>query len=124
MTTDPSRAGAPARPDWVPGELYPFESRYRDVAGARIHYIDEGSGRPLLLLHGNPTWSFAYRDIVRGLRDRYRCIAVDYPGFGLSQAPPGYGFTPAEHAGVLERLVLDLDLVGVTLMVQDWGGPI
>jgi haloalkane dehalogenase len=77
-----------------------------------------------LLLHGNPTWSFLYRDIVAGLRDRYRCIAVDCPGFGLSSAPRGYGFTPAEHADVLDQLVVQLNLSGVTMMVRDWGGPI
>ena len=64
------------RPPWVPHDLYPFESRYADVGGARVHYVDEGTGPPLLLLHGNPTWSFLYRDIIRGLRDRYRCFAV------------------------------------------------
>jgi len=112
------------RPPWVPQDLYPFESRYADVDGARVHYVDEGTGPPLLLLHGNPTWSFLYRDIIRGLRDRYRCLAVDYPGFGLSRAAPGYGYTPAEHAGVLEQLVAQLDLDDVTMMVQDWGGPI
>ena len=111
-------------PPWVPHDLYPFESRYADVGGARVHYVDEGTGPPLLLLHGNPTWSFLYRDIIRGLRDRYRCVAVDYPGFGLSRAAPGYGYTPAEHAGVLEQLVVQLDLGDVTMMVQDWGGPI
>jgi haloalkane dehalogenase len=108
----------------VPDELYPFESHYADVAGARVHYVDEGSGPPLLLLHGNPTWSFLYREIVAGLRDRHRCIAVDHPGFGLSSPAPGYRYTPAEHAHVLEGLVLRLDLAGVTMMVQDWGGPI
>jgi len=89
-----------------------------------IHYVDEGDGPPLLLLHGNPTWSFLYREIIKGLRDRFRCLALDLPGFGLSQAPPGYGFTPAEHARVLEALVERLELAGVTMMVQDWGGPI
>jgi haloalkane dehalogenase len=114
----------PARPAWVPGELYPFESHFADVARSRVHYIDEGDGPPLLLLHGNPTWSFLYRNIVTGLRDRFRCIAVDYPGFGLSAPAPGYGFTPAEHADIVEKLVLLLDLTGATMMVQDWGGPI
>jgi haloalkane dehalogenase len=76
------------------------------------------------MLHGNPTWSFLYRDLIKGLRDRYRCIAPDYPGFGLSRAPAGYGYRPAEHAGVIERLILELDLTGATMMVQDWGGPI
>jgi haloalkane dehalogenase len=124
MTGDPSAAATPARPAWVPDELFGFESRYADVASSRVHYIDEGTGSPLLLLHGNPTWSFLYRDIVKGLRDRYRCIAIDYPGFGLSSAAPGYGYTPAEHADVLEELVVRLDVRDVTMMVQDWGGPI
>jgi haloalkane dehalogenase len=86
--------------------------------------VDEGSGPPLLLLHGNPTWSFLYRDVIKGLRDRYRCIAPDHPGFGLSRAGAGFGYTPAEHAYVLERLIDRLDLREVTMMVQDWGGPI
>ena len=120
MTADQS---AP-RPAWLPADLFPFESRFADVEGARIHYVDEGNGPPLLLLHGNPTWSFLYRDVIAGLRDRFRCIAPDHPGFGLSTPPPGYGFTPAEHARMLERLMLDLDLRGITMMVQDWGGPI
>ena len=112
------------RPAWLPSDLYPFADRFADAGGARVHYVDEGSGPPLLLLHGNPTWSFLYREVVKGLSDRFRCIAVDHPGFGLSDAPAGYGFTPAEHARVLEQLVLQLDLRDVTMMVQDWGGPI
>ena len=114
----------PDRPAWVPSDLYPFADRYTDAGGARVHSVDEGSGPPLLLVHGNPTWSFLYREIIKGLSGRFRCIAVDHPGFGLSKAPAGYGFTPAEHARVLEQLVLELDLRDVTLMVQDWGGPI
>jgi haloalkane dehalogenase len=115
------------RPTWLDPRLYPFESHVADVAGVRVHYVDEGEAErpPLLLLHGNPTWSFLYRDVIKGLRDRFRCIAPDLPGFGLSRmVPPGYGFTPAEHARVLERLVLQLDLSRVRMMVQDWGGPI
>jgi haloalkane dehalogenase len=109
----------------VPAPLFPgFEARELPTSRGTVHAVVGGSGPPLLLLHGNPTWSFLYRDIVKGLRDRYRCIAVDYPGFGLSSAAPGYGFTPAEHAGVVEELVRRLDLTGVTMMVQDWGGPI
>jgi haloalkane dehalogenase len=113
-----------ARPAWIPDDLYPFESHFADVNGARVHYVDEGDGPPLLLLHGNPTWSFLYRDVIKGVRDSYRCIALDYPGFGLSTAPPGYGFLPADHARVVEQLILQLDLMGLTMMVQDWGGPI
>src|SRR4051794_37821456 len=112
------------RPAWVPDELFPFESRYAQVGENTVHYVDEGSGPPLLLLHGNPTWSFLYRDVIKGLRGRFRCIAPDHPGFGLSEAPSGYGYKPAEHADVLETLILELDLKDVTMMVQDWGGPI
>ena len=112
------------RPAWIPEALYPFESHYAEIDGGSVHYVDEGSGPPLLLLHGNPTWSFLYRDIITGLRDRYRCIAPDHPGFGLSRAAPDYRYTPPEHAAVLEKLVLQLDLSEVTMMVQDWGGPI
>jgi haloalkane dehalogenase len=90
------------RPRWIAEALYPFDSHYADIDGTSVHYVDEGSGPPLLLLHGNPTWSFLYRDIITGLRDRHRCIAPDHPGFGLSRAAPGYGYTPREHADILE----------------------
>ena len=112
------------RPPWLPERLYPFADRFTEVGGARVHHTDEGEGPVLLLLHGNPTWSFLYREMIRGLRDEFRCVAVDLPGFGLSTAPAGYGFTPAEHARVLEGLVEALDLRDVTAFVQDWGGPI
>lgn len=114
----------PGAPAWLPRRLYPFQSRWASIDGAEVHYVDEGAGPPLLLLHGNPTWSFLYREIILGLRDRFRCIALDYPGFGLSTAPPGYGFTPAEHSLILERFLDRLELRELTMMVQDWGGPI
>src|SRR5262249_28039447 len=124
MTASGPASGQPAMPPWIPEQLYPFESHFAQIDGARLHYVDEGSGAPLLLLHGNPTWSFLYREIIKGLSDRFRCVAVDYPGFGLSRAATGYGFTPAEHSRMVEQLVLQLDLSEVTMMVQDWGGPI
>lgn len=116
--------GRLARPSWLSDRLYPFASRYAEIDGSRVHYVDEGAGPPLLLLHGNPTWSFLYRDVITGLSDRFRCIAPDLPGFGLSRAPTSYRFTFAEHAAVVEHLILSLNLRGITLMVQDWGGPI
>lgn len=112
------------RPSWVPEHLYPFESRYINIDGSSVHYIDEGTGPTLLFLHGNPTWSFLYRNIVTGLRDSFRCIALDYPGFGLSTAGKGYTYTAEAHADTVDRLVTELDLRDVTLMGQDWGGPI
>jgi haloalkane dehalogenase len=108
----------------VPRDLFPAEHRFADVDGAQIHYVDEGSGEPVLFLHGNPTWSFLYRKIIAGLKDEFRCVAPDYPGYGMSTAPAGYRFTPAEHSAVLERFVDTLGLTGLTLMVQDWGGPV
>jgi haloalkane dehalogenase len=113
-----------SRPAWVPDALFPFADRYAEIGGCRVHYVDEGAGPPLLLLHGNPTWSFLYRDIIAGLRGTHRCVAPDHPGFGLSSPAAGYRFTAAEHAAVLEELVLRLDLTDITMMVQDWGGPI
>ncbi len=112
------------RPHWLDEQLYPFHRRFVEIEGNRVHYVDEGSGPTLLLLHGNPTWSFLYRHIITRLSGRFRCVAVDYPGFGLSSARPGYSFKPREHSTVLERFVLELDLGEIGLMVQDWGGPI
>ena len=112
------------RPAWVDDGLFPFESHFVELAGHVVHYVDEGRGPVLLLLHGNPTWSFVYRQVIEALRSDFRCVAPDYPGFGLSVAGPGYGSLPREHAGVVGDLVDHLDLDDVTLVVQDWGGPI
>lgn len=112
------------RPAWVDDELFPFESRFVAIDGHNVHYVDEGSGPTLLFLHGNPTWSFVYRDVIRSLRDEFRCVAVDYPGFGLSSPAPGYRYLPEEHAQVIAAFVDTLALTGVTLVAHDWGGPI
>lgn len=112
------------KPSWVPTDLYPFKSRYVEIDGCNVHYIDDGDGPTLFFLHGNPTWSFLYRNIILELRDSFRCVALDYPGFGLSSAPDDYDFTPASHAHIVGRFIAQLDLQGVTLMGQDWGGPI
>jgi haloalkane dehalogenase len=107
----------------APG-TFPFESRFIAAAGARVHYVDEGSGPVLLMLHGNPTWSFVFRHLILMLRDGFRCIAPDLPGFGLSEAPAGYGYTPEEHERVLEAFADGLALQRFSLVVQDWGGPL
>ncbi|MEV0367324.1 alpha/beta fold hydrolase [Nocardia fusca] len=113
-----------ARPDWVDDALFPFDSCFVDIDGHVVHYVDEGSGPTLLFLHGNPTWSFLWRDVIRALRDDFRCIALDYPGFGLSTAKPGYRYLPEEHADVVTGFVDALGLEGATLVGQDWGGMI
>ncbi|GLZ31981.1 haloalkane dehalogenase 2 [Lentzea sp. NBRC 105346] len=115
---------AGTRPSWVDADLFPFESHFIELNGHAVHYVDEGEGPVLLMLHGNPTWSFVYRDVIASLRDRFRCIAVDYPGFGLSVAAPGYGYQPADHAGVVVEFLDRMDLSEVTLVAHDWGGPI
>jgi haloalkane dehalogenase len=112
------------RPAWVSDDLFPFASRFLEIDGHVVHYVDEGEGPPLLMLHGNPTWSFLYRDVIQGLRPAFRCIALDYPGFGLSTAAAGYGYTPEEHSAVVRSFMEALDLRGLTMMFQDWGGPV
>lgn len=112
------------RPAWVTRELLPFESRFVDVHGHSIHYLDEGTGPTLLMLHGNPTWSFLYRHLIAALRARFRCVALDYPGFGLSHAREGYEPLPEHHADVVEEFVRKLELRSFTPVLQDWGGPI
>lgn len=108
----------------VSHDLFPVEHRFVDLDGTRIHYAERGAGETVLLLHGNPAWSFLYRKVIAGLADEFHCVAPDYPGYGMSTAPPGYGFTPREHSAALEQFVDRLDLRDLTLMVQDWGGPI
>ncbi len=107
----------------APGS-FPYASRFVEVSGARVHYIDEGSGPVLLMLHGNPTWSYVFRHLVFALRDRFRCVALDYPGFGRSTAPAGFGYRPEDHARVVDAFVDRLDLAPLTPIVGDWGGPI
>ena len=104
--------------------LYPFKSNWVDLgSGSRVHYVDEGGGPVLLLLHGNPSWSFLYRNIVTQLSGQFRCIAPDLPGFGLSEATEGFSFTAREQAQVIVEFIDHLDLQGVGVMMQDWGGP-
>jgi pimeloyl-ACP methyl ester carboxylesterase len=120
---------APPGPDGmafdIPRSLFDADHRFVDLpSGARVHYVDEGKGPTLLFLHGNPAWSFQWRELVVGLRGRFRCVALDYPGFGLSSAPPPYGFTAREQSRVVEEFVEQLGLRDITLVMQDWGGPI
>lgn len=107
-----------------PPDLYPFSPHWAEVEGCRVHFVEEGSGPPLLMLHGNPTWSFLYRDLIRLLKGEFRCIAPDLPGFGRSVAGPGYGYSPREHGRVVLGLIRALDLKDCWIMVQDWGGPV
>jgi haloalkane dehalogenase len=111
------------RPAWVDDELFPFESRFVELDGNVVHYVDEGSGPILLMLHGNPVWSFVYREVIAALRDRFRCIALDFPGFGLSTGAPGYRYLAQDHAALLVSFLDRLDLSQLTLVGHNWGGP-
>ena len=111
------------RPAWVDDELFPFESRFVELDGNIVHYVDEGSGPILLLLHGNPAWSFVYREAIVALRDRFRCIALDFPGFGLSTGAPDFRYRAQDHADLLVSFIDRLDLSAMTLVGHNWGGP-
>ena len=111
-------------PDWVDRYHYPFEPKALIVEAGMMRYLDEGEGRPVVMVHGTPTWSFMYRHLVRGLRERYRCIVPDHLGYGLSDKPAGYGYTPSDQAQNLETLIEMLGLKNITLVVHDFGGPI
>ena len=110
--------------DWIDEAEYPFDHLYSETSFGKIHYIDEGQGPLLVFIHGNPTWSFVYRDIIKSLRSDYRCIALDLLGFGLSDKPLDCDYTPQTHAKVFESFVNTLGLKDITLVLQDWGGPI
>ena len=116
--------GTPPRPFSVSDSEYPFEFRWFERDGTAMHYLDEGEGLPVIMFHGNPTWSFLYRNVINELDGACRAIAVDHPGFGMSQHPPNYGFTPQEHADWFNALIDHLSLEGFILVIQDWGGPI
>jgi haloalkane dehalogenase len=104
-----------------------FQGHHLDRQGLRYHYLDEGAGEPVVMLHGNPTWSFYYRTLVRGLRDRCRVIVPDHIGCGLSDKPGDdrYDYTLARRVDDLEALLEHLGLRGeLTLVLHDWGGMI
>lgn len=103
---------------------YPFSSHFLDLDGTRLHYLDEGSGPPMLMVHGNPTWSFYYRHLVKEFSGSHRVLAVDHIGCGLSDKPANYEYRLARHVSNLRRFVENHDLRDVTLVVHDWGGAI
>ena len=106
-------------------KLYPFAPHYTSVGGLRYHYVDEGGGAPVVMVHGNPTWSFMFRDLIRNLRDGRRTIAPDHIGCGLSEKPQDYPYHLENHIQNLEHLIDNtLQLPRLSLVVHDWGGAI
>jgi len=108
--------------DWR--KLYPFCSRHLRLDACQYHYLDEGVGVPLLMVHGNPTWSFYWRHLVVAFRDQFRVVVPDHVGCGLSDKPQTYAYTLDQHVDNLVRLIDALDLQGITLLGHDWGGAI
>lgn len=106
---------------------YPFASHFLNRDGLKLHYLDEGVGDPVVMLHGNPTWSYYYRNLVAALRDRFRCIVPDHIGCGLSDKPqpPRYDYSLNSRVDDLTALLEHLNVrERVTLVVHDWGGMI
>jgi haloalkane dehalogenase len=111
----------------VPQNLYPFESHYLDRNGLKYHYVDEGAGDPVVMVHGNPSWSFLYRNVILALRGQYRTLAPDHIGCGFSEKPDDsrYAYRLERRIDDLEALLEHLGIVrDVTLVVHDWGGMI
>ena len=107
-------------------ELYPFDSNWFDLDGVRYHYLDEGpcEAQTLVMLHGNPTWSFYYRSLIPELSKTYRVIVPDHIGCGLSDKPRDYKYTLEQHISNLERLLCSLGVSTVSFILHDWGGAI
>ncbi|MFQ5559803.1 MAG: alpha/beta fold hydrolase [Nitrospinota bacterium] len=111
----------------VKKELYPFTSHFLDIDGQRLHYLDEGTGEPVLMLHGNPTWSFYFRNLVSALRENYRVIVPDHIGCGLSDKPGDklYDYTLKQRIDDIDHLLKALNIdSGISLVLHDWGGMI
>jgi pimeloyl-ACP methyl ester carboxylesterase len=110
--------------NWLDLNEYPFEHKYFHSAHGKIHYIDEGEGESIVFVHGTPTWSFLYRNYIKSLSSKYRCLAIDHLGFGLSDKPNDFAGTPEAHAKNFSSWVNALKLEKFTLVVHDFGGPI
>lgn len=108
----------------IESSLYPFKSHSLNLDSHRYHFLDEGQGETLLMLHGNPTWSFYYRNLILDLKRSCRCVVPDHMGMGKSDKPQNYPYTLSQHIDNLVALVSELSLKDITLVVHDWGGAI
>ena len=109
---------------WLNTKEYPFAHNYLTVVGGQLHYIDEGQGEVLLFVHGTPSWSFEFRNVIKHLSKNYRCIALDHIGFGLSDKPAGYDYSIQNHTATLLKLINHLQLNQFSMLVHDFGGII
>jgi len=108
----------------VSKELYPWKHHFLNLNGVNLNYVDEGQGPAMLMVHGNPTWSFYYRHLISAFSSHFRCIVPDHIGCGFSDKPQDYEYTLESHIQNLIKLVKFLDLKDITLVVHDWGGAI
>jgi haloalkane dehalogenase len=117
--------GILGRPEWVNSELYPFKDNWLDIEGHHIHYVDEGpiDAPVLLFIHPGPGWSFTYRYQIKQLSDKFRCVAPDLSGYGLSQAAKDYDHTLLSQSRILEKFVQVLNLRNIVVWANDGGGP-
>lgn len=102
---------------------WPYEAHYTSAPGFRMHYIDEGEGETVLALHGEPTWGYLFRNLIKGLSDSFRVVVPDHMGFGKSDTPQDRSYLLQDHINNIEHFVLDLDLKDITLVMHDFGGP-
>jgi pimeloyl-ACP methyl ester carboxylesterase len=105
-------------------KAYPFRSHFLQLGNHNLHYIDEGEGRPILMLHGNPTWSFYYRNLIQTFSPKFRTIVPDHMGCGMSDKPQDYDYSLETHIQNAYQLIKFLDLQKIILVVHDWGGAI
>ncbi len=109
---------------WLDRAEYPFKQNSIKLRAGKMNYVDEGTGEPIVFVHGNPGWSFEYRKAIKEMSKTNRCIAPDHIGFGLSDKPFNWNYLPKNHASNFETLMNDLKLKNIILVVNDWGGPI
>ena len=105
-------------------DTFPFRPHFTDASGFQMHFVDEGKGEPIVCLHGEPTWGYIFRKFIPELSKHHRVIVPDHMGFGKSETPADREYTLGTHVDNLEALLLELDLRDITLVMQDWGGPI
>jgi len=112
------------QPGWINKQLFPFESKWMNIDGLDLHYIDEGDGPVILFVHGTPEWSFGFRDLVKDLKKDFRCVAIDHLGFGLSDKTAEASYTVESHVNRLTKFISKLELSDLTIVANDFGGGI
>src|SRR4051812_23771747 len=93
------------RPAWINKQMFPFESKWVNIDGLDLHYVEEGNGPTILFVHGTPEWSFGFRDLIKDLKKDFRCVAIDHLGFGLSDKPKEASYTVESHVSRLTRFI-------------------